>query len=94
MIIQELKEKIEEDQKQFKSTLNKIATRNSNYKSKVQLNTIKNINNLYNSREKVIKLYNDYAKIKSEAMQKTKQGTGLKIPTSRQMFQRLPIILT
>ena len=44
-------EKIEEDQKHFKSK----------HKSKDQLDTIKNIKNLCNSRDKTIKLYNDYA---------------------------------
>ena len=51
----------------------------------------KNIKNLYNSRDKVIKLYNDYAQIISEAMYKTKQGTTLKIITPKQMLQRLQI---
>ena len=61
-------EKIEEDQKQFKSKLNEITTGNPKHKSKDQLDTIKNIKNLYNSRNKVIKLYNDYAKIMSETV--------------------------
>ena len=30
-----------------------------------------------------MKLFNDFAKIRSEAMYKTKQGTGLKILTSK-----------
>ena len=47
---------------------------------------------IYNSREKVIKLYNDYAKIISEAIYK-KQETGLKMSTPKQMLQRLPIAL-
>ena len=51
----------------------------------------KNIKNLYNSRDKVIKLYNDYAQIISEAMYKTKQRTRLKIITPKQMLQRLQI---
>ena len=46
-------EKIEEDQKQFKSKLNEITTGNPKYKSKDQLDGIENIKNLYNSREKV-----------------------------------------
>ena len=37
------------------------------------------------------KIYNDYAKITSEAMYKTKQGTTIKMLTSKQMLQRLPI---
>ena len=44
-------EKIEEDQKQFKSKLNEITTGNSK-----QLDAIKNIKSFYNSREKLIKL--------------------------------------
>ena len=42
-------EKIEEDQKQFKSKLNEITTGNRQHKSKDRLDTIKNIKNLYNS---------------------------------------------
>ena len=39
-----------------------------NYKLKDKLDTIKNIKDLYNSRENAIKLFNDYARIRSEAM--------------------------
>ena len=86
-------EDTEEDQKQFKSKLNEITPGNPKHKSKGQLDTIKNIENLYNSRDKVIKWYNDYAKFIYEAMYKTKQGTWLKIITPKQMLQRLPIPL-
>ena len=86
-------EKIEGDQKQFKSDLHQITTENPKYKKEYLLNTIKNIKNLYNSRQKVIDLFNDYALIRSEAMFKTKQGTGLKILTPKEMLQRLPIAL-
>ena len=48
---------------------------------------------MYETKEKVIKLYNDYAKIIPEAMYETKQGTGLKILTPKQMLQKLPIAL-
>ena len=41
-------ERIEEDQKQFKSKLNEIATENPKYRLKDQLDTITNIKNLYN----------------------------------------------
>ena len=44
-------------------------------------------------RGKVINLYNDYAKILSKTMYKTKQGTVLKILTPKEMLQRLPIAL-
>ena len=52
---------------------------------------MKNIKNFYNSKENVVKLYNNYAKIISEAMYKSKHGTGLKLLTPKQMLQRLPI---
>ena len=76
-------EKIAKDQKQFKSKLNEINTKNPKHKSKDQLDATKNIKNLYNSRQKVINLFNDYAKIRSEAMFKTKHGRGLKILTPK-----------
>ena len=59
-------EKIEEDQEQFNSKLNEITTANSKRKLKDQLDTIK--------RNKIINLYNDYAKIISEAGNKNKTG--------------------
>ena len=80
-------EKIGNDQKQFKSNISEITTGNPNYRKKDQLNTIKNIKNLYKSREKGIELFNDYAKIRSEAMYKTKHGTGLEILTPKQILQ-------
>ena len=51
------------------------------------MKTIENMKNLYKSREKIIKLYNDYAKITSEAQYKAKYREGLKILTSKQMLQ-------
>ena len=58
---------------------------------------IKNVKNLYNSRQKIIDLLNDNSRIRSEAIYKSKQnkttGTELKILTPKQMFQRLPIAL-
>ena len=38
-------------------------------------------------------LFNNYAKIRSEAIYDEPKGTGLKILTPKQMFQRLPIAL-
>ena len=52
---------------------------------------------LYDSRQTIIDLINDNAKIRSEAIYKSRQkkteGTGLKILTPKQMLQRLPIAL-
>ena len=56
--------------------------------------TIENIKNLDKSREKIIKLYNDYAKTIFEAKHKAKYGKGLKIFTPRGMLQRSAIVLT
>ena len=52
---------------------------------------------LYKARNEAIKFYDDYALMMSAANTKAKQneteGTGLKILTPKQMFQRLPIAL-
>ena len=53
---------------------------------------------LYKSRNEAITFYDDYSLMMSEAKAKSKQnnttkGTGLKILTSKQMLQRLPIAL-
>ena len=55
--------------------------------------SIKNTKTIYESREKFIKLFNDYSKIVSEAKYKTIYGDGLKILTPKQMLQRLPIAI-
>ena len=47
----------------------------------------------YESREKVIKLPDDYTSTESKAKYKVKQVEGLKILTPKQMCQRLPIAL-
>ena len=48
-------------------------------------------------RQKIINLLNDNAKIRSEAIYKSKQndtkGVGLKVQTPKQMLERLPIAL-
>ena len=74
------------EENQFKSKLNEITTGNPKHKSKDQLDTIRNIKNLYKSRDKLIKIYNDYAKIISETMYETKQRTGRKILTPKQIL--------
>ena len=58
----------EEDQKIFKSELNEIKSENPKHKSKKQLCIIKNVRNLYDSRQKIINLLNDNAKIRPEAI--------------------------
>ena len=46
---------------------------------------------LYESLQAVIKLFNDYSFIVSEARHKVKYGEGLKIWSPKQMVQRLSI---
>ena len=59
-------------------------------KSEEQLNTIENVANLYESREKIVQLFNNYPRHKSRYIYESKHGTGLKILTPKQMLQRLP----
>ena len=60
--------------------------------------TIKNIKNLYDSRQKIINLLNDNSKTRSEAIYKSKQNEtkekGLKVLTPKQTLQRLLIALS
>ena len=83
-------QQLEEDQKKFKSELNEITSGNPKHKSEKQSYTIKNVRNLYDSRQKIINLLNDNAKIRSEAIYKSKQnetkGTELKVLRPKQML--------
>ena len=54
---------------------------------------MENIKLLYESREAIIKLFNDCSSTVSEAKYKSIHGEGLKTLTSKQMFQRLSIAL-
>ena len=51
---------------------------------------------LYKARNDAIKFYDDYSLMMSKAKTKSKatKGTGLKILTPKQIFQRLPIALS
>ena len=52
-----------------------------------------NIEMFYKARNSVIKFFDDYFLMVSEAKHKATKGTGLKILNPKQMFQRLPIAL-
>ena len=75
-------EMAEEDQEKFKREFSQIKSGNPKHKSEMQLYIIKNVKNLYDSRQKIIDLFNSYSKIRSEAIYKSKQneskGKGLK----------------
>ena len=82
-------QKVEEIQKEFKLEIDKIVKGKN--ESEEQKSATNNIKTPYESREKVIKLYDDYSTIVSETKCKSKYGEGLKILTPEQMLQRLPI---
>ena len=86
-------EDAEKDQIKFKSDLGHIRQGNPKNRSEEQNNVINNVTNLYESREKVIQMFNNYAKDMSRNIYESKQGTGLKILTPKQMLLRLPIAL-
>ena len=90
-------QQVEKEQEDFWKYLNEIVAGNPKHKSEKQSYVIKNVKNLYNSRQKIIDLLDDNARIRSEAIYKSKQdkteGAGLKILTLKQMLQRLPIDL-
>ena len=48
---------------------------------------------LNKARKEAIKFSDDYSSMMSEAKNKATKGTGLKILTTKQMSQRLPIAL-
>ena len=58
----------EEDQNNFKREFGKIKWGNPDHKSDKQLYTIKNVKNICHSRQKVIDLFNNYSKIRSEVL--------------------------
>ena len=71
------------EQIKLKSDLNHINQGPKHNKSPEQLNAIKNIKNLYESREEVLEMFNNYAKNMSENIYESKQGKGLKILTPK-----------
>ena len=48
---------------------------------------------LFKATNKTIKFFDDYSLLVSDAKNKATKGTGLKILTSKPLFQRLPIAL-
>ena len=57
----------EENQEEFQLELYEILKRNPNYKSEDQISRIKNVKKLDNGQEKMIKFYNVYTRMASEA---------------------------
>ena len=87
-------EDIEKEQIVLKRDLGRIKQRDPRDKSEEQKKAIDNIKNLYNSKEEVVKMFNDYGRnVSRNIYDSKKEGTGLKILTSKEMLQRLPIAL-
>ena len=68
---------VEKEQIELKRDLGRIKQGDPKDKSQEQKNAINNIKNLYNSREKVVQIFNDYAKNMSGNIYDSRQGTGL-----------------
>ena len=81
--------KVKNKQKVF---LNKLNTTKIGKKTVEQKEAINNLEKFYLSREEIINFFKDYIEILSDTNCKTK-GKRLKILTSKQMLQRLPITL-
>ena len=84
---------VKNNQEKFKIYLGKIKKGNKKHRSKVQKNTLYNIETLYKAKNEAIKFYDDYSSMMSEIKYRVTNGTGLKILTPKQMLQRLPIAL-
>ena len=84
---------VKNNQEKFKSYLGERKKWNKKHRSKVQKNTLYNIEMLYIARNETIICYDDYSSMMSEAKYRATKGTGLKILTPKQMLQRLPIAL-
>ena len=69
-------EDVEKDQINLKSDLGHIRQGNPKNRSQEQNNVI-NVTNLYESREKVVQMFNNYVKNMSRTIYESKQGTGL-----------------
>ena len=79
-------ENVEIEQKQLKAELGRINQENSKNKSPEKTKTISNIKNLYTSREELVRMFNDYAKNMSRNIYYSKQATGIKILTPKQIL--------
>ena len=81
-------------QNEFLNKLNHV----KNGKKNLQLKEVNdNLENFYKSIEETINFFRDYIEILSDANYNTKhnetKGKGVKVPTPKQMIQRLPIAL-
>ena len=67
-------EDVEKEQIELKRDLGRVKQGDPTDKSQEQKKTINNIKNLYNSREEVVQMFNDYAKNMSKNIYDSKQA--------------------
>ena len=67
-------EDLEKKKIHFKTDLGYISQGPTPYKSFKRLSTVENVKNLYESRENVVQLFNNYAKNMSKNIYKSKEG--------------------
>ena len=67
-------EDVEKEQIELKRDLGRVKQGDPRDKSQEQKKTINNIKNLYNSREEVVQMFNDYAKNMSKNIYDSKQA--------------------
>ena len=77
----------------FKSIYKGHITLEDEENEQIELRKGLELRNLYNSREEVVQMFNDYAKNMSKNIYESKQGTGLKMLTPKQMLQILSIAI-
>ena len=86
-------ENVEKEQIELKRNLGRIKQKDPRDKLQEQKKTINNMKNLYNSREEVVQIFNDYAMNMSRNICDSKQEAVFKTLTPKQMLQGLPIAL-
>ena len=80
-------ENVEKDQTKLRSDLGHMKQGNQKNKSEEQINVINNASNLCESREKVVQLFNNYAKNIYRNIYNSKQAAaGLKILTPKSFY--------
>ena len=82
-----------DDQARLRSNLGEIKRVQKQHLSKESRNARDNIELLYIARKSAVDFLDEFTSRVSEARHQAKQGTGLKILTSKQRLQRLPIAL-
>ena len=84
-------ENLGKEQIKLKSDLGRTKQGNPKHKTDTKTKVMNNVTNLYESREKVIELFNNYSRNMSRNIYESKQGKRIKVLFPKQLLQRLPI---